>query len=184
MLKNFQFKKRNKKTISLFIFSKKSLQKKRIHFNNLKAILLDQYLQTETEISATETTTYNFVVSNNVGAYASNRFKIVFRPLATLPVTFVDIKATVQSKQVNVKWNVGQEVNIQRYAMLRSANGMDFSEIGNIDALQLSSYQFVDQHPELGNNYYKVKSIGIDGSIQFSKIASVKFGSNAKSITA
>jgi len=154
-----------------------------IHFNNLKAILLDQYLQTETEISATETTTYNFVVSNNVGAYASNRFKIVFRPLATLPVTFIDIKAAVQSKQVNVKWNVGQEVNIQRYTMLRSANGIDFSEIGNVDAMQLSSYQFVDQHPEIGNNYYKVKSIGIDGSIQYSKIAAVKFGSNAHMIT-
>jgi len=154
-----------------------------IHFNNLKAILLDQYLQTETEISSTETTTYNFVVSNNIGANASNRFKIVFRPFATLPVTFVDIKATVQSKQVNVKWNVGQEVSIQRYSILRSTNGVDFSEIGNVDAMQLSSYQFVDQHPEIGNNYYKVKSIGIDGSIQYSKVASVKFGSNAQMIT-
>jgi len=154
-----------------------------IHFNNLKAILLDQYLQTETEISATETTTYNFVVSNNAGANASNRFKIVFRPFATLPVTFIDIKAAVQSKQVNVKWNVGQEVNIQRYALLRSANGMEFSEIGNVDAMQLSSYQFVDQHPEIGNNYYKVKGIGIDGSIQYSKIASVKFGTNSQMIT-
>jgi hypothetical protein len=51
-----------------------------------------------------------------------------------------------------------------------SVYGMDFSEIGNVDAMQLSSYQFVDQHPEIGNNYYKVKSIGIDGSIQYSKI--------------
>jgi hypothetical protein len=154
-----------------------------IHFNNLKAILLDQYLQTETEISSTEATTYNFVVSNNVGAYASNRFKIVFRPFATLPVTFIDIKAAIQSKQVNVTWNVGQELNIQRYTILRSANGLDFSEIGNVDALQLSSYQFVDQHPEIGNNYYKVKSIGIDGSIQYSKITSVKFGSSTQMIT-
>ena len=154
-----------------------------IHFNNFKAILLDQYLQTETEISSTEATTYNFVVSNNVGAYASNRFKIVFRPFATLPVTFIDIKAAIQSKQVNVTWNVGQEVNIQHYTILRSANGLDFSEIGNVDALQLSSYQFVDQHPEIGNNYYKVKSIGIDGSIQYSKITSVKFGSSTQMIT-
>jgi hypothetical protein len=154
-----------------------------IHFNNLKAILLDQYLQTETDISATETTTYNFVVSNNVGAYASNRFKIVFRPLATLPVTFVDIKAIAQTKQVNVQWSVAQELNIQRYVIERSTNGVNFSEIGNVDALQLNAYQFVDQNPEKGSLYYKIKSIGIDGSVQYSKIASLKFGTNSQMIT-
>ena len=121
-------------------------------------------------------------MSNNPGANSSSRFKIVFRPVTTLPVTFIDIKASVQSKQVNVKWNVDQEINIQRYSILRSTNGVDFSEIGNLDAMQLSTYQFGDKHPEIGNNYYKVKSIGIDGSIQYSKIASVKFGSNAQSI--
>jgi hypothetical protein len=154
-----------------------------INYNNLKPILLDQYLQTETELSFLSTTTYNFVVSNNVGANASNRFKIVFRPMVTLPVSFVDVKAAVQSKQVNVTWNVGQEVNIQRYSILRSGDGLDFSEIGNVDAMQLSNYQFADQYPVKGNLYYKIKSIGIDGSVQYSKIASVKFGSNVKSIT-
>ncbi len=154
-----------------------------INYNNLKPILLDQYLQTETELSFASTTTYNFVVSNNPGANSSSRFKIVFRPVTTLPVTFIDIKASVQSKQVNVKWNVDQEVNIQRYAILRSTNGVDFSEIGNLDAMQLNAYHFVDQHPEKGNNYYKVKSIGIDGSIQYSKIASIKFGTNSQMIT-
>jgi hypothetical protein len=150
---------------------------------NLKPILLDQYLQTETELSFASITTYNFVVTNNGGANSINRFKIVFRPMVTLPVSFVDVKAAVQSKQVNVTWNVGQEVNIQRYSILRSGNGLDFSEIGNVDAMQLSNYQFADQYPVKGNLYYKIKSIGIDGSVQYSKIASVKFGSNANSIT-
>jgi hypothetical protein len=154
-----------------------------VDYNNLKPILLDQYLQTETELSFVSTTTYNFVVSNNPAAYSSSRFKIVFRPVATLPVTFLDIKANTQNKQVNVQWSVAQEVNIQRYAIERSTNGVNFSEIGNVNAMQLSTYPFVDQNPEKGNLYYKIKSIGIDGSVQYSKIASVKFGTNAQSQT-
>lgn len=152
-----------------------------IDYNNLKPILLDQYLQTETELSFVSTTTYNFVVSNIPGAYSSSRFKIIFRPVATLPVTFLDIKAITQNKQVNVQWSVAQEVNIQRYAIERSTNGVNFSEIGNVNAMQLSAYQFIDQNPEKGNLYYKIKSIGIDGSVQYSKIASVKFVTNAQS---
>jgi hypothetical protein len=151
-----------------------------INYINLKPILLDQYLQTETELSFASTTTYNFVVSNSPGAFSSSRFKIVFRPVATLPVTFLDIKAITQNKQVNVQWSVAQEVNIQRYAIERSTNGVNFSEIGNVDAIQLSAYQFADLYPVKGNLYYKIKSIGIDGSVQYSKIASVKFGTNAQ----
>ena len=154
-----------------------------IEYSNLKPILLDQYLQTETELSFASTTTYNFVVSNNPGANSSSRFKIVFRPISTLPVTFLDIKAKAQTKQVNVNWSVTQEVNIQRYTIERSTNGVDFTEIGNVNALQMSSYQFVDQNPVKGSIYYKIKSVGIDGSIQYSKIATVRFGEKAQLIT-
>ena len=142
---------------------------------NLQAYLEDKYTNTLTPISMSEKTTFDFAISTNVGAYASDRFRIIFKQLRPLPVTFVDVKASKQKEQINVNWKVENEINIREYAVEKSANGVNFIKVGTVTASGLSEYAFVDASPFAGNNFYRIRSVGILGEISYSKIVKVSF---------
>jgi hypothetical protein len=146
--------------------------------NGLTGYLEDAYLHNSTEVSLTDTTRIDFTVSNDPGSYATDRFRLVFRQLAPVPVTFVDVKAIKQNKDVNVIWTVENEININNYVVERAADGRTFAPIGNVMATRINAYTLIDHQPLFGNNFYRIKSIGIGGEIKYSKIVMVAFESN------
>ncbi len=142
---------------------------------NLQAYLEDKYTSTLTPVSMSERTTFDFAVSTNVGAYASDRFRIIFKQLRPLPVTFVDVKAIKQKEQINVTWKVENEINIREYAVEKSANGVNFAKVGTVMATGLNEYAHIDESPFVGNNFYRIRSVGVAGEISYSKIVKVAF---------
>jgi hypothetical protein len=142
---------------------------------NLQAYLEDKYTSTLTPVSLTERTVFDFTVNTNVGAYASDRFRIIFKQLRPLPVTFVDVKATKQKEQINVTWKVENEINIREYAVEKSANGVNFVKIGTVIASGISEYAHVDESPFAGINFYRIHSVGAAGEVGYSKIVKVSY---------
>jgi hypothetical protein len=142
---------------------------------NLQAYLEDKYTNTLTPVSMSEKTTFDFSVNTNVGAYASDRFRIIFKQLRPLPVTFVDVKAIKQKEQINVTWKVENEINIREYAVEKSANGVNFAKVRTVLASGLNEYAHIDESPFAGNNFYRIRSVGITGEISYSKIVKVSY---------
>jgi hypothetical protein len=142
---------------------------------NLQAYLEDKYTNTLTPVSLTERTVFDFAIGTNVGAYASDRFRIIFKQLRPLPVTFVDVKAIKQKEQVNVNWKVENEVNIREYAVEKSANGVNFVKIGTVQASGIADYAHVDESPFAGINFYRIRSVGVAGEVGYSKIVKVSY---------
>ena len=144
--------------------------------NGLQAFLEDRYLNNSTAISLTGTTDVDFTISNVAGSYAADRFRMVFRQLAPLPVTFIDVKAALQNKSVKINWVVANQLNIKEYRIERSLNGVDFQHIGTTastaNTLQ-TSYEFFDGNPVIGTNFYRIRSIENDGSGKLSKVVKV-----------
>jgi hypothetical protein len=95
--------------------------------------------------------------------------------LAPVPVTFVDVKAVKVSKDVNVSWKVENEINIASYVVERSSNGITFTAIGNVLASGTSVYSLMDRQALSGNNFYRIKAIGIAGDIKYSRVVKVTF---------
>jgi hypothetical protein len=142
---------------------------------NLQAYLEDKFTNTLTPVSLTEKTVFDFAVNTSLGAYASDRFRIIFKQLRPLPVTFVDVKAVRQKEQINVTWKVENEINIREYAVEKSTNGVSFIKIGTVLASGLNEYPYVDASPFAGNNFYRIRSVGVTGEVGYSKIVKVSY---------
>jgi hypothetical protein len=152
-----------------------------LNANNLSGYLVDNYLHLTTTVSLLNSTTVSFDINNDTGSYAPDRFYMVFKTLRTTPVKFIDVSAIEQENNVLVSWNVENEININRYVVERSTDGINFNEIGFKPAIQSLSYNWVDNSSLQNINYYRIKSIGDAGEILYSKIVKVSIGKNGLS---
>jgi len=95
-------------------------------------------------------------------------------PCATpLPIRLGDFWG-YKNKAVNVlKWYTLSEINTEKFEVQRSKDGQSFETIGTVDAHINSSsrqdYSFEDKNPLITGNYYRLKSVDIDGKTELSK---------------
>ena len=141
----------------------------------LTGFLKDSYTGDSTILSLNGNTIVNFSIDANTASQATNRFMVVFERTASaapLPLTFTSIKATQQkNNSVVITWNVQNEINIQSYEVEKSTDGSTYHAIGTIAASGLNQYNLEDDSAAIGTTYYRVRSTGSDGSIQYSPIA-------------
>jgi hypothetical protein len=152
--------------------------------DNLQAFLIDQFLNTSTALSLLDTTLVTFSVTGNAASKASNRFSVVFRQMAALPVTLTSVRATLQNNDILVEWATQNESGIQQYEVEKSTDGNNFQAAGMINAQNNGSqnYQWTDSQPNFGNNYYRLRIVSKDGKISYSDIVKVYVGKTIASI--
>ena len=95
-----------------------------------------------------------------------------------LPVTILSFAALRQKEKVHLYWQTIDERNLFSYVVERSSDGIDFSsltEIKSSNRPEIHHYDAIDYTPMPGNNYYRLKIVARDGTIQYSKIAVVRF---------
>jgi len=96
-----------------------------------------------------------------------------------LPITLVSFKATYQPAESRVKleWLTSQEINNDYFAIERSRDARNFSEIARIPGAGNSSermaYEYYDSQPLAGIAYYRLRQTDYDGQNTLSKIVSV-----------
>lgn len=77
-----------------------------------------------------------------------------------------------------LNWTSSSEFNVDKYIIERSENGVDYVEIGEIDALGLSiealDYQFEDLQPLTGMAYYQVKLLRTNGTSTSSNVLAIE----------
>lgn len=144
---------------------------------SLPGYLVDRFMGTQVAINFNMLTTISFSVTANAASAEPDRFIIVFKPATTLPVSFTTIKATKVNRQVKVDWNVENEHAVSRYEIERSADGLLFNRVGTQVAtgnnMSTVAYAFLDINPLTGANYYRIKSIDIDGTVKYSTVVKV-----------
>ena len=138
------------------------------------AWLVDKFLNTTSSISLTDTSSFDFVVNNNAASYAADRFKIVFKVNVVLPVTITSISAVRNpDRSIKVRWSVENELNIDKYEVERSADGIRFSGIITNAATNSRTYAKDDLSPLSQDNYYRIKATSNNGQVQYSAIVKV-----------
>jgi hypothetical protein len=151
------------------------------NFENLglNASLYDRYTQKVYPVSNADTAHYTFnVTSSNSSSHQANRFSIVFSSAATLPVTITSVKATAtRASTIDIEWEVLNEQNISHYEVEKLSNNSSFTAIGNVKATVggtlKAGYSFTDNTISEGDNIYRIKSLGLDGRIQYSNVVKV-----------
>ncbi len=99
-----------------------------------------------------------------------------------VPVTLVDFSATEKTGKTLLQWSTATEINCSHFEVERSIDSRSFEKIGSViangNADTRIDYQFTDNYPVLGVNYYRLKIVDKDGQYDYSKIVSVNFRNN------
>lgn len=94
-------------------------------------------------------------------------------PLA-LPVTLMHFSAkALQDGYSSLAWKVADEINLSHYSIEHSADGHEFSEIAiknpDIGETKLRFYNHIHDKALLGDNYYRLRIVDLDGSYTYSE---------------
>lgn len=102
-----------------------------------------------------------------------------------LPVELLSFTAEPMGEDVLLKWSTASETNNDYFAVLRSTDASNFTEIGTVNGAgnsnSLKNYQFVDAFAAKLNIpvlYYRLRQVDFNGDSELSEIAPVKFGSD------
>ncbi len=101
----------------------------------------------------------------------------VYYSLMTLPLTLNSFTVTRDNKTVLVNWNTSNEINMDHFTVERSADGRNFTSLGNIPSNNQStaSYSFRDYSPLAGHSYYRLRMEEISGNAKYSRVALISF---------
>lgn len=97
-----------------------------------------------------------------------------------MPVEFLSFTARRSGATALLNWATASEQSNEYFAVQRSRNGAAFETIGKVPGAINSSakldYQFVDERPYSGRNYYRIVQVDIDGQSTSTEIREVRFG--------
>jgi hypothetical protein len=96
---------------------------------------------------------------------------------STLPVSLSNLKAYQKTGGIQVEWTTLIELNSDKFEVEKSIDGQNFTKIGVVTARGNSnaavSYSLFDPSAQTGANFYRIKSLDKDGSVQYSNVLRV-----------
>ncbi len=96
-----------------------------------------------------------------------------------LPVNFTKFTATFRPSAIVLNWSTAQETNNSYFSLERSGDTQEWKEVKKISGSpysnSVSNYQYVDEEPLNGNNYYRLKQVDADGRFQYSQVVMANF---------
>jgi Secretion system C-terminal sorting domain len=119
-------------------------------------------------------TSVEFVQASNTARFATYGRGVWDLVLTTaLPVELTEFKAkAVDNLTIDLNWSVATATNFDKYVVERSADGKDFTRLGDVKSKsnQAATYRFSDDKPLVGTNYYRLKMVDTDGKTTYSTI--------------
>jgi|GEM_PF-5281161 hypothetical protein len=128
------------------------------------------------ELDIIEPTTFIYVAIDN----------FQFGAPIVLPIGLANFTANKQENNIALNWQLAQENNIDSFAVEHSMNGKNWEVINTItstgNSSKAASYSYVDNAPVYGENYYCIKQINNDGTVEYSKVIPIDWDASTSSI--
>lgn len=97
-----------------------------------------------------------------------------------LPVTLINFSVANSESRVRLSWETSSETNSSHFDIERSVDARSWNSIGKVSARERSNtrsdYNYKDQAPGNGVNYYRLKMVDLDQSFTYSKVRSIFMG--------
>ncbi|MEO9022294.1 MAG: alpha-amylase family glycosyl hydrolase [Ginsengibacter sp.] len=120
------------------------------------------------------TTPYSFTLQ-------PGEYHVYTRTSAALPVTLVKFSGRKVNNVNILAWEVADELNLNYYELEKSTDGQHFSLVADVKANGSKNYSYTDN--DLSNSapveYYRLKSVDVDGKFNFSGIIKIRSGISA-----
>ena len=122
-----------------------------------------------------------FVHTINFGALSGGPY---VSSSIVIPVEMTNFDATTVNNTVKLNWLTASERNNAYFDVERSANGREWSKIGQVKgsgtSAKTTKYTFSDETPLPTINYYRLKQVDTDGKSSYSPTISVNIKGNGK----
>jgi len=96
---------------------------------------------------------------------------------APLPVELTSFEGKQTGLSNILTWKTASEQNNKGFHIEKSTNGNDWEQISFIDGngttTEISNYEFKDNQPFNGENYYRLKQVDFDGKFEYSNIVNI-----------
>lgn len=122
----------------------------------------------------------SFSILNAQGIYSETIKQASFIRPETVTDNFVlgyagtftgfDIKKT--NTGVQLLWKVSDWELLSHFDIQKSTNGKQFTTIGSLGANAKEEYRFIDREPVTAPVYFRIKSVGRDGTVFYSSVIS------------
>ncbi|MEM9261742.1 MAG: T9SS type A sorting domain-containing protein, partial [Bacteroidota bacterium] len=98
---------------------------------------------------------------------------------SSLPVTWLSFTGTPTQNAVRLDWETASETDNDFFLVERAGDDFNFEAIGQVEGNGsvegISSYDFIDDKPKPGMNYYRLVQTDYDGATDYSGMISVSF---------
>jgi hypothetical protein len=102
-----------------------------------------------------------------------------------LPIDLISFEARHVDNSTKLAWSTASEFNFDYFEIQRAIGSTDFRALGELsgageDVETIQEYEFIDEKPLNGINYYRLKSIDLDGAFEFSDIQAIQYKFDAR----
>ncbi|MDD5571903.1 MAG: hypothetical protein PHD97_12205 [Bacteroidales bacterium] len=99
-----------------------------------------------------------------------------------LPIELLSFNGVYENEKVNLYWSTAAEINNDYFTIERSADGRNFEIITTVkgagNSNSIIKYSAIDDNPQSGIVYYRLKQTDFDGAYKYSDVISVNANSN------
>lgn len=96
-----------------------------------------------------------------------------------LPVKLSSFSASQKEDYVVLNWETSSEINNDKFIVERSSTDFTYISIGEVkgngDSKDKIYYEFIDNNPNPGNSYYRLKQVDFDGKVEYSHLVTLDF---------
>jgi hypothetical protein len=107
---------------------------------------------------------------------------------AVLPLSWGYFKAIPVGDKVVLKWSTLQEYNTSHFVVEHAVDGILFTAISEVDAAGehygMSEYEYEQDDPSKGVNYYRLRQVDLDGAYSYSAIIRILVDDDGKTTIA
>jgi hypothetical protein len=123
--------------------------------------------------------------NNALGTAVFDNVSVTFS--GTLPITLLKFTAYNKNNQYSqLSWVTSAEINFNYFNIEHSTSNTDFISIGTVEGNSNSQvdqyYNFIDNNPADGANFYRLKMVDKDGKVAYSKVVKVSFNLSVMSL--
>jgi len=98
----------------------------------------------------------------------------------SLPIELKSFIASKSAKNIALNWVTAKEENFSHFEIERSLDQNNWEQIGMVQGLGQSNsdvyYDFTDRNASFGIIYYRLKSVDIDATFEYSPIVKIEIG--------
>lgn len=94
------------------------------------------------------------------------------------PLSLIYFNGEAKGNDNVLKWSTANELDMDRFEILRSFNGSTFEKIGQVvsagNSNAMQHYSFVDESAPNKTSYYQLRMFGLDGSLETSNVVNIE----------